>query len=584
MSFFWKILSASVAVILITAAGVYMAALPSIEDSLEGEAEQLVAGEAAWAQRLCESAFDRDSQTFDLRRLQRSGMEQVGSRFTLVLPDGAVAFDSDGDAAGMDNHAGREEIRSPGKAITRFSRTLKQEMTYFALPLEIAGELRGYCRVSIPVQDRESRLVGLRSAIRTGAFLAVLFALVLAGLFARRVARPLSEIAELVTLIGSSETTRRLQVKRGDEVGQVAQAVNTLADALQSKTTQVERDRAERVAILSALAGGLLAVDHEQRVLFINNIGRELLGGLDGSLKGQPVWELSRNGVLLDVIQRCLANHERTSGETVLEGEGGDRVLEIMAVTMDGADGEVRGCVLELRDVTDLRRLEAVRRDFVSNVSHELKTPLTAMRGYTEAILEDEDMPPELRRSFLEKACKNTERLTAIVSDLLSLSRLESDETDLVLEPMDPAELTQAVFQDLHDLAESRQTTLVLEEDDQGPRVQADPQALGMAISNLVSNAIQYSPENGVVRVVVSSDVTEVRLDVIDQGPGIPLHAQERIFERFYRIDKARSRKLGGTGLGLSIVRHAMSAQGGRVELESEHGHGCRFSLFLPRL
>jgi two-component system, OmpR family, phosphate regulon sensor histidine kinase PhoR len=323
-------------------------------------------------------------------------------------------------------------------------------------------------------------------------------------------------------------------------------------------------------------------VDRDQNVLFINQQARALLGDLPETVKGTPVWELTRSSALIDVISRCLGSETRVDGETRMgEGEG-VRVVELTAVPMAGGGGVQRGCVLELRDVSDLRRLEAVRRDFVTNVSHELKTPLTAMRGYTEAILEDEDMPEATRRAFLEKAHRNTERLVAIVGDLLSLSRLESEEHELAFEQLDGTELAQAVVGDLHDLAQARHVRLAVEVSEVPLLVRADAQALSMALSNLITNAIQYSPEGGLVRVVLVRAEGELRFDVFDKGPGVPHHEQERIFERFYRLDKARSRKLGGTGLGLAIVRHVMAAHGGRVLLESEPGEGSRFSLCLP--
>jgi two-component system phosphate regulon sensor histidine kinase PhoR len=574
-----------VAVILVTAFGVYMAALPTIERSLEQQAEHRVEQEAFWATELCEQTFDVREGTFDIGRLAGIGEEAFGSRFTLVLPDGRVLFDSQREEAELDNHGSRAEILAPDRAVTRYSRTLQKELTYFASPIVVDGTLRGFSRVSVPVEDRETRLADLRAAIRNGALLAGLISLVLAGYFARRVTQPLSEIAELVTELGVKPTTRRLSVVREDEFGRLARAVNGMADDLERQIARIERGRAERDAIFSALAGGLLAVDRDRRVLFINRQGRALLGDLAGEVKGKPVSELTRNSSLIDVIDRCLANDVRAGAETSIAGEGGERTVEITAVPMAstvGAAGAGRGCVLELRDVSDLRRLEAVRRDFVSNVSHELKTPLTAMRGYTEMMLDDSEMPDSMRRSFLEKAHRNTERLAAIVRDLLSLSRLESDEDGLAFEVVDIAEQVRVVLDDLGDAAEARHTTLVLEAPEPGLQARADADALCMAISNLISNAVKYSPEHAEVRVAIARDGDRVRIDVIDRGPGIPVHAQARVFERFYRLDKARSRELGGTGLGLAIVRHVMSAHGGSVELESVLGQGSRFSLLLP--
>lgn len=582
LGFFGRVFGGTVAVILITAFGVYFAAFPTIETSLELEAERKVELEASWAARLCEQSFDLPSEKFDTSIFLLIPGSAVGSRFTLVAPDGRVLFDSQRLPEEMDNHSERAEIRTPGVAVSRFSRTLQKDLTYFALPVIVDNELRGYARVSIPVENREARLGVFRAAIQNGALLAGLISLLLAWYFARRVTQPLSEISQLVTEIGANATARRLHVRSNDEVGLLANAVNDMADDLQKKGARVERDRAERDAIFTALEAGLLAVDKEQRVLFVNQQGRSLLGSLQGNLKGKPVWELTRNRSLIEVIEDCLAREVRVTGESRMSNDGVERIVEVTAVPMDGDAGARPGCVLELRDVSELRRLEEVRRDFVTNVSHELKTPLTAMQGYTEALLEDVEMPASMQRSFLEKAHKNTERLVAIISDLLSLSRLESEEHELAFEPLQASALVVDVFDDFRDLAGSRQMKLSLAGPDAEPRIRADAQALRMAISNLVSNAIQYSPDGGEVLVEVEALNGELRLDIRDQGPGIPEHEQGRVFERFYRLDKARSRKLGGTGLGLAIVRHVMSSHGGRVELESELGRGSCFSLFLP--
>ncbi len=581
--FFWKIFGGTVAVILITAFVVYLAALPTIARSLQQEAEQRVEIEARLAAELSLSLLDPDTGEFELAGFERAVEGLGASRLTLIARDGRVLLDSHRDPSVMDAHHTRPEVLRPGEPVTRYSRTLEKEMTYVALPLEVDGELFGYSRMAISVEDREGRVADLRGAIRRGALLAGLISLVLAGIFAGRVTRPLSEIAELVSEIGSQQTTRRLEVRRDDELGRLAEAVNHMADDLQGQIARVERDRAEREAIFSAMADGLLAVDHQQNVLFANRPARTLLNIQEPRVKGRPVWELIRNADLVDVLERCLADAERASGQTRIQNDDGERLVELTAVPMAGTAGAHRGCVLELRDVTDLRRLEAVRRDFVSNVSHELKTPLTAMRGYLEAVLEDEEMPESLRKSFVGKAHRNTERLAAIVGDLLSLSRLESEEHALAFEPLDVNELAETVVGDLRDLAESRRQTVTVELPEEPPHVDADAQALGMALSNLLSNALQYSPEGEDVRLCVRVAGDQVRLEVSDRGPGIPKHEQERIFERFYRVDKARSRKLGGTGLGLAIVRHVMAAHQGRVELESTPGAGSRFALVLPR-
>lgn len=584
-SLFWKVFGGTVVVILVTAVGVYLAALPTIDASLTREVERTVAIEARWAAQL---SADRLADGLELDAADRAAFEGLSahderSRFTLIGADGEVLFDSDHEFAAMDPHDQRPEVLTPRVPVTRFSNTLDVAMTYYAEPVTVGDAVVAFARVAVPVADHEARLGDVGRAIQGGVLIAALVSLLLAGFFARRMTEPLLEIAALVREIGAGRTERRLPVGRDDEVGRLVRSVNHMADALDRQIARIERDGAQREAITAALAGGLLAVDHEQRVLFINPQARRLLGrGEDEELRGVPVFEFARSSALNDAIKACLARGERESGEARLNGDG-QRVVEFTAVPLPADEDGRPGCVLELRDVSDLRHLEAVRRDFVSNVSHELKTPLTAMSGYTEALLADEDMPPGMRRSFLEKAHRNTERLTQIVVDLLSLSRLESSEHNLRFEELDVADLTRQVADDLEDLAESRHARIELSLPDEPVLVEAAPQALGMAISNLLTNAIQYSPEHAEVRVGVSTSADEVRIDVVDHGPGIPAHEQERVFERFYRVDKARSRKLGGTGLGLSIVRHVMTAHDGRCVLESSPGRGCRFSLILPK-
>ena len=586
LSLFWKVFCGTVAVILVTALGVYFAAIPSIDANLKREVERSVKIEARWAAQLCAkswTAVDGASGGLSPDVVGALSEASTGSRLTLIRVDGVVLYDNASNAATMTLHSNRPEVLKPGTAVTRYSQTLGKDMTYFAEPILVAGQTVAFARVAVPVADREARLVDLGRAIRNGVLLAALVSLLLAGYFAKRMTHPLREIAALVREIGAGRTERRLPIAREDEVGSLVRSVNHMADALDRQIARIERDGAQREAIISALAGGLLAVDHEQRVLFINPQARQLLGRGEEELKGKHVFEFARNSALNDAIKACLKGHERVNGEARLMGNGNERIVEFTVVPLPGDEEAKHGCVLELRDVSDLRRLEAVRRDFVSNVSHELKTPLTAMRGYTEAMLGDEDMPLTMRRAFLEKAYRNTDRLAAIVVDLLSLSRLESSEHKLTFEELDAVELTRSVIDDLSDLAESRQTRVEVIADQPQLLARADPQALGMAISNLITNAIQYSPDRGEVRVTLTAEGDNVRIDVADRGPGIPSHEQERVFERFYRVDKARSRKLGGTGLGLSIVRHVMQAHGGKCKLESTPGRGSCFSLFIPK-
>ena len=583
IGFFGKVFLGLVVVILITAFGAYFAAIPIVSKSLEAEALDRVEQSSPRALERVRRAFDLATGELDASRLASEFTVKDRTRLTVVLPNGRVVFDSQEEERLLGDHSRRPEIVTPGKALVRYSTTQRRRLAYVARPVESGDAILAFARTAEPLDEDPARLNDLRRAIQSGALVAVLFSLLLAWVFARRVTRPINEIAGLVAEIGSQQTGRRVRLNRSDELGGLGLAVNTMADNLQSQNARIDRDRKEREAIFSALAAGLLAVDRDQNVLFINQQARQLLGGVEGIVKGKPLWELTRNTSMIAVIEECLESGERTSGETRMVSLEGEGVVELTAVPLASEAGGVRGCVLELDDVSELRRLEAMRRDFVSNVSHELKTPLTAMRGFIEAVLDDDEMPPKMQHSFLQKAHKNTGRLVAIVSDLLSLSRLESTGNELEFEPVELTELAQSVIDDLSDLADSRQSEIRLDDPGESVFARADGQALAMALSNLISNAIHYSPEGGEVLVRPRLRGSEVVVEVVDQGPGIPAHERERVFERFYRLDKARSRKLGGTGLGLAIVRHVMSAHHGRVELESELGRGSCFRLVLPK-
>ncbi len=585
MGFFGKVFSGTMAVVLAMALVVYVSSLHALENQVHREAGARVERECKLVAKLVSRAWDDELGAGDLGFLADSTEALAGSRITLISSNGQVLFDSHEDPTVMDNHLERAELQAPGKLIERFSKTLQKEMSYIALPVEVGGELVAWARVAVSIQDRDARLADLNAVMRNGVLLAALIALILAAIIARQITSPLREIGEFVAAIGRGEATPRIRTNKSDEIGQLAGTVNTMAYELQEQITRIQRDKAEREAILSGISDSLIALDTENCLLFINAPARELLDVPQGRVKGLSIRELSESQELMALLADSSSTNESVQAEALFPSPEGELHIDLSAVPLPGEGGARRGTVLVMRDVTALRHLEAVRRDFVSNVSHELKTPLTAMRGYVEAVLDDDSMSKDQRATFLEKAQQNTERLSAIVTDLLSLSRLESAESELSFEKLELQEIVNEAIDDVSDLAESRQISIQTTHEGTVPIARADPQALRMALSNLISNAIYYTPaETGVVRVHLSSTPEEIHIDVIDNGPGIPASEQERIFERFYRVDKARSRKLGGTGLGLSIVRHVMSAHAGHVELESQPGKGSRFRLVLPRL
>ena len=442
----------------------------------------------------------------------------------------------------------------------------------------------GTLRVGLPLTPAGTRLLDVPGVILRTSLAAGALCLVLGALVARRASRRFGQVARFVDQIGAAgpgSGGRRLTPAGPGELGALVGSLNRMASELERRERAVEREMVQRGAILASMADGVLAVDKEQRVVLINETAKELLPFVLGVPEGEYLWDVVRQTEVLELVSACVENLEQGRRRAVVfKGQDSlKRILELRASPLLRApDG---GCVLLIQDRTELERLERVRRDFVANVSHELKTPLTSVRGYLETVRDDPEMPPALRARFLEKSIRNADRLAAIISDLLTLARAEGGAEGAPREVLDLGSLARVVAADATTLATEGGIELVVEAPEV-VSVQADRAALSSALVNLVENAIKYSPPATRVTVSVTRAAGSARFTVEDQGPGIPEKHLDRIFERFYRIAEDRSRELGGTGLGLAIVRHVALAHGGQVRVKSTLGHGSRFTLELP--
>ncbi len=589
--FLGKLFGGFVLVIMLAGLLVQTFATRGIEEQVFHGVEERVAREAELLGSLLAAAWSEAPADFPTAALEQVAGHLKQSRLTIIAKDGRVLFDSLEDAASMDNHLHRMEIQKLRTAVTRFSDTRGELMVYLACPVLVGGEIVAYARVAVSTADRDARVTSLQHATQRGILYACLLSLPVAFAIARLFSRPLTRISKYVSELGSGRGPSRLSGGGGKEFRQLADAINTMTEEIENQIGLVQADKSEREAILSAMADGLIAVDREQRILFINGSGRRLLGIAREDALGMGLWEAQRHPNWVSLISQLQLDGSQSrdtrTAECVLDLGSGVTHLEVAAVAFGAGDAPNRGTVLVLRDVTELRRLEGVRSDFVSNVSHELKTPLTAVRGFLDVALTDPELPPSCKR-FVQKAQRNVVQLSDIISDLLSLSRLESAEHRLRFEATDLGILLVGLGEQVADLAESKDIRVSYHAPPASLWVQADENALRMALSNLVINAIRYSPEGSTVEVRSYERVAEAAgagreavLEVRDQGPGIAASEHERIFERFYRVDKARTRGLGGTGLGLAIVRHVMVTHRGRVELESALGKGSIFRLVL---
>jgi two-component system phosphate regulon sensor histidine kinase PhoR len=372
--------------------------------------------------------------------------------------------------------------------------------------------------------------------------------------------------------------TARIRVRRDDELGELAQIINHSADQLQGRMAEIARDRGRTDAILSAMDDGVLAVDHRGTVVLANPSLSRVLDLRDSP--GRHYLEVIRQREVGSLIEEVLRRGERSEAEVEILHLR--RVFSITGVPFPGEEGTPNGAVLTFNDATERHRLEAIRRDFVANASHELRTPLTSIRGFVEALEDGAVGEPPTAQRFLGKIRTHADRMAALVEDLLELSRLESGARSPEREETVPAEVVEDVVASFAGPATRKD--IGLGRTDRGaPPVVTDPERLRRILENLVDNAVKYTPAGGRIEVTTSAGPEgSARIEVADNGPGIAGEHLARIFERFYRVDKARSRELGGTGLGLSIVKHLAEGMGASVSVESEEGKGSRFTVTLP--
>jgi two-component system, OmpR family, phosphate regulon sensor histidine kinase PhoR len=503
--------------------------------------------------------------------------ELLGVRVTLVAPSGAVLGDSGvpgGDVRDMESHAGRPEVQAAleGRVelLERRSPTLGIPTFYVAGPAELAGVGPVVFRIAAPVGALRGPLDRAAPLLLALGLAGLLVLVAGAGVLESSFRTGARRVEDGVVAMASGDFDRlppRDQVP--PEIEGTTQALHRLADEVRGRTREVVRERDELLALVNAMAEGVLALTDDARVLRINRACAELLEIHDPE-PFAPISALVRQPQLRDHLEESVV-----LSLPPREFQVGPRSLLVSAHLLDPG-----GSVVTFLDVTELRRMEKIRRDFVANASHELKTPLTAMRGFAETLLEG-DPPEALRREFLGSIRTNTVRLQNLVDDLLDLSRLESGAWNVQEEEVEVAEAAREVWDDLRRQHRERDISFSITGD---AVALADAQALYQVFRNLLDNALRFTPDGGRIGVEIEARGPELRATVADSGAGIPSSALPRIFERFYRVDAGRDRGAGGTGLGLAIVRHLVHSMGGEVGAESQLGEGTRIHFTLPRV
>ena len=513
--------------------------------------------------------------------------QAASTRVTIVLPWGKVIGDSDNDPARMDNHLDRPEVAAAlegSRGVSaRYSPTLGKEMMYLALPLKKDLRTQGIIRTAISVDHIDKTLSSIERRIAFAGLIIAVLAALLSLLLSHRIRRPIEEIKRGAESFSRGEFDVRLPSSGLAEIAGLSQTMNRMAGELRERIRTVTAQRNELEAVFSSMVEGVFGVDQEERLLGMNPSAARIVGCNVAAVQGRTIQEVIRLSELQRFVVGALSSEKPVEKDLVLYGEA-ERIVQARGAPLRDAEGKRIGVLVVLNDVTRLAKLENIRKDFVANVSHEIKTPITAIKGFVETLQEGRTQDQEEIRRFLEIIHRHVDRLEAIVEDLLTLSRMEKEaETEgIPLEDHAVRDILARAVQACDDKAESKKIHLEIDcREDLKARM--DPQLLEQAVVNLIDNAINYSEEGKSVTIKALERAQEIFIQVQDQGCGIERKHLDRVFERFYRVDKSRSRKLGGTGLGLAIVKHIVQSHGGRVSVESQLGVGSTFTLHLPR-
>jgi two-component system phosphate regulon sensor histidine kinase PhoR len=536
--------------------------------------------------------------TARLQVIVRELSQRAHARVTLVDATGRVLADSavrDEDIAGIENHRTRPEISQAMLSGTgtdlRASHTTGERTLYRAVGIKPEHDSPSvYLRLGLPMTALDQELFTLKRNLTLAFGSAFLIAVGLSIWLARSVTKPLSDIATAARELAAGNLAVRMKASASDEVGFLANTLNHMTEELRSKIEELSEDRAQLLAMLTSMVEGVMVLDSKARILQVNPAWERMFGVTRAEARGRQSSDVFAHPKLNELVSAVLAARAGQEAEIVLAN---GRCLNIEASVAGGEQDNEACAVLVFHDITELRRLEHIRKDFVANVSHELRTPLTSIKGYVEALLDGGKDDPETSVRFLDIILKQSDRLNLILEDLLQLSKIESGQVQFKQEPLHIGSVVERTIAMIKPLADKKQHELRSEVEPGLPLITGDQERLVQVVANLLDNAIKYTPEGGQItvsarRIPVSGQRMAdgprngVELTVTDTGIGIPEKDRPRVFERFYRVDKARSRELGGTGLGLAIVKHIVEGHGGQIRVEGNVPTGSRFVVRLP--
>jgi two-component system phosphate regulon sensor histidine kinase PhoR len=521
--------------------------------------------------------LDEPDQTNSLAR-RSAGL--LGARVTVLSRTGVVLGESNEDPAQMENHLDRPEIQqalTQGQGTsTRYSDTIGYQMRYSAVPIILDGQLLGFVRVALPLVQIQSDVAHLQRTITAVTLLAAVLTILIAVVIAGRTTRPLQELAEAARRLSGGELNTRLIPAAPDEVGQLTQAFNHMAEELKTRIEELEAERSKTAAVLQEMTDGVLIVDRNGLVQMINPAAEKMFAVKQENALGRTVAEVFRDHQIVDLWQGAV----ETGAAQAATLEIGSKRLYLHGSAAPFGQALPGSILFVFQNLTRVRQLEKVRRDFISNISHELRTPLASLKALAETLQEGALDDPPAARKFLLRMETEVDALSQMVSELLELSRIESGRVPIKLIPTHPEQILTSVIERMHLQAERAGVKVQLDCPIDLPMILSDPVRLEQVVVNLFHNAIKFTPDGGTVTLKAEQQNGSVLFSVSDTGSGIPAPDLLRIFERFYKVDRARSG--GGTGLGLAIARHIIEAHGGKIWAESREGVGSTFSFSIP--
>jgi two-component system phosphate regulon sensor histidine kinase PhoR len=508
------------------------------------------------------------------------------ARVTVIDRDGRIVAETDRDASMLGSHLERPEIqearvRGRGTA-TRYSQTQREEMMYVALPIPKDQEIVGYIRLARPLVEVRKSIEEFTGILLRSFLILLISSAVVAFLFSRKLTSPIRDMEQLTEKLRKGEQPGSLMIRSSDEIGMLAQNINYMMEELQRRIAALQEEKAKVEAAFSSALDGVLILNRDGRIETRNQGMGSILGDRYGDIIGKTPLEAFRNLDLQRALDRYGRDHRPVSQEIEL-GEEERAVLDLSITPVKGyADAEEK-TMLVFHDVTHLKKLERMRVDFVANVTHEIKTPLTAILGFVETLQEGAIEDRETAKKFLSTIARHAERLNRLVEDLLTISNAELGEMHFSFESVALSGIAQSVLEMIQRKAGEKKIEIISEIPENLPLIRADRDRLSQILINVLDNAVKFTPEGGSVRISAArAGEAEVVMRIADTGIGIPRDEVSRLGERFYRVDKTRSRELGGTGLGLSIVKHLVTAHKGRMEIESQLGRGTIVSLYIP--